>query len=339
MSQVFISYRRTDSQAWADKLYRQLSMRFGKDIVFKDVDSLRPGDWRQSIREQLSSSQIVLVVIGPHWLDAAARRRLNDRNDVLRMEIAKSLSSKKTVIPLLVGNSPMPSSDDLPKSLKSLPRWQAFRLSDKKWFPEVEALIEKLRVIIWPTSDQISLEDATAELRVQQGRYFSLLVGRRAADALELAQNTQAYLDKVLPLYPQDPELKVTRGYLFKNEAMAMIDLHRQKEADLALDKAEAIFRTMIEEHSRDASAWNGLGSVEMVRGNFDKAHRYVDKALLLLPDYSAARADHAQILARVKKSTCRLTRKRPQPGKVAKIAQGRAKGHSGRKAAARIGK
>ena len=142
-----------------------------------------------------------------------------------------------------------------------------------------------------------------------QLRYFELLEGNSAADALELAQKTQAYLDRVLPLYPQDPNLKVTRGYLFKNEAMALLSLGRYDESETALNKGESIFRTILDEQPRDAGARNGLGSVEAVRGNYEKAHEYVDQALRILPDYPAAKQDHEQILRRLGKTSCEVIR------------------------------
>lgn len=40
-----------------------------------------------------------------------------------------------------------------------------------------------------------------------------------------------------LPLYPQDPNLKVTRGYLVKNEAMALARPRRYDESEAALNR------------------------------------------------------------------------------------------------------
>lgn len=199
----------------------------------------------------------------------------------------------------------MPSSDDLPDPLKPLTQRQAVRLREDKWHPDVEALMERLRDIILPTVEDLPLPHANQELYEMQLRYFELLDNESAAEAFDQAQKTQNYLNRVLPLYPQDPDLKVTRGYLFKNEAMALLRLKRHQEAEDALDQGEAIFRTMIDERPRDAGAWNGLGSIETVRGNFEKAHEYIDEALKILPDYPAAKQDHEQILARLGKNTC----------------------------------
>lgn len=307
MSRIFISYRRSDSAEWADRLNRHLAMRFGKDLIFQDVEDIRPGsDWLEAIRKELAACQVFLIVIGPHWLaDSGGHQRLDDPQDVLCMEIREALSGTGTVIPVLVGTAAMPSSGDLPESIKSLAMRQAFCLQDEQWTSEVEALLDQLRDIILPTADQIPVTYANHELYEMQLRYFELLDNNNAAEALELAQKTQAYLNRVLPLYPQDPDLKVTRGYLFKNEAMALLRLKRYQEAENSLNQGESIFRTMIDERPRDAGAWNGLGSIEAVRGNFEKAHEYIDEALKILPDYPGARQDHDQIITHLGIKRC----------------------------------
>lgn len=269
-----------------------------KGLVFQDVDDIGPGlDFLEAIRQELESCRVFLILIGPHWLvDAQGRRRLSDPQDVLRIEVAEGLASEGTVIPVLVGGARMPSADDLPDPLRPLARRQATELRDRRWIPDVEALIERLRELVLPTIEQMPLRYAKQELREMQHRYFELL-DTNTADALEHAQKTQAYLDRVLPLYPQDPELKVTRGYLFKNEAMALLRLGLYDESEVALNDGERTFRIMIEEQPRDAGAWNGLGSVEAVRGYYEEALGYIDRALEIHPDDPAALADREQIL------------------------------------------
>ncbi len=298
MRKVFISYRRADSAQWANKLYGHLSMRFGKDLVFQDVDNIKPGDdFLNTIQQELESSQVFLVIIGPHWLiDAQGHRRLDNAQDVLRMEVTEAVSSKGKVIPVLVGGASMPSLDDLPYPLKPLASREAISLRNEEWVPDIEALIERLREIILPTIDQMPLPYVKNELYQMQLKYFDIL-DHNAAEALQLAQKTQAHLDRVLPLYPQDPYLKMTRGYIFKNEAMALIRLERYDESETALKNGELIFRTMIEEQPHDESAWNGLGSIEAVRGNYEAALGYINHALKINPHYEDAKSDREQIL------------------------------------------
>jgi hypothetical protein len=48
-----------------------LAARFGADRVFKDVDSIQPGDdFDEEIRAAVGSCGVLLAVIGKHWLAA-----------------------------------------------------------------------------------------------------------------------------------------------------------------------------------------------------------------------------------------------------------------------------
>jgi tetratricopeptide (TPR) repeat protein len=302
MSGVFISYRRADSGGWAGRLFDHLSMRFGKDLVFQDFDDIKPGtDFVTVIRTAIAACEVCLVVIGPQWLqDAQGRRRLDNPDDVLRMEIVEALEHDRTVIPVLVGGARMPSSENLPDAMARLSRIHAVDLSDSRWNYDVEHLINRLRELIAPTREQLSLSQAQQELYHMQQRYFEL-PPHRAADALELAQQALDRLDQVLPLYPQDPYLQLIRGFFHKNKAMALRDLKRAHEFEQALDQAERIFRTIGQERPDEAAAWNGLGSVESLRGNLEQALRYIDRALEIDPDYEAALADREEVLRHLK--------------------------------------
>jgi tetratricopeptide (TPR) repeat protein len=319
MDTIFISYRRNDSVKWAKKLYKNISLRYGKDLVFQDVEDIGPGDiWLEKIRKELDACKVILLLIGPHWLiNKDGINRLKDKKDILRLEILEALAGKKVIIPVLVGSAQLPGTHELPESIRPILKRQAVYIRDKSWNQDVSGFLDKLRNLILPSKVILSLSLAQKELGKMQSKYFDL-INTHSADALELAQNTQIYLDKVLPHYPQDSYLKVTRGYLFKNEAMALIQLEREQEAEDALKQGEIIFRTMLSENSRDAGAWNGLGSIEGVRGNFEKAHTYIDKALTIMPDYSEAHYDHAQVIQRLGIKTCDVLKKLKKQGKLA---------------------
>jgi tetratricopeptide (TPR) repeat protein len=308
MSKVFISYRRADSAVWTGKLYRHLSLRYGKDLIFLDVEDIKPGNiWLETILKEIESCQVILVIIGSYWLtDPNGVRRLEDSEDILYKEIQRALLGNGIIIPVLVGSAEFPSSVDLPEPIRPLTERQAFQIREKRWTTDIKALIDKLKDMILPYDGNITLNSAQQEIYEMQEHYFYLLNNKSAADALEQAQKMQTYMDHFLPLFPQDPYLKVTRGYLFKNKAMALLRLfNRDKEADVALIHAESIFHTMLDENSNDAGAWNGLGSVEAVRGNFEASHKYIDKALKLIPDYPEAIFDHREVLKRLGLKRC----------------------------------
>lgn len=68
------------------------------------------------------------MVIGPHWLTASddvGRRRLDDPNDLVRREILGARSRGLHMIPLLVDETQMPRSLQLPEALAFLPRLTA----------------------------------------------------------------------------------------------------------------------------------------------------------------------------------------------------------------------
>ncbi len=144
MGGIFISYRRDDSQAWAGRLYDALRRTFGPTRVFRDIDTLEAGvDYAEAIEQWLAKSEVVLVVIGPRWLPAAdpnGRRRLDDPDDLTRLEVAAALRRGIRVVPVLVGGAAMPSGEDLPEDLRGLARRHAHEISDRRWDYDLEQL-------------------------------------------------------------------------------------------------------------------------------------------------------------------------------------------------------
>lgn len=121
---VFISYRRKDRHYIADSIYYWLEREFGRDNLFKDVDEIPLGrDFRRVLQDAVARCDVLLVVIGPGWLgetDAAGRRRVDDPEDWVRIEIETALTRDIPVIPLLVDGASFPHEKDLPPSLQGL---------------------------------------------------------------------------------------------------------------------------------------------------------------------------------------------------------------------------
>ena len=116
---VFISYRRQESSGWARLLQNQLAARLGDDQVFMDVDTIALGvDFAEVIAQAVSTCQVLLAVIGPRWLTATdqdGRRRLDDPDDIVRLEIQAALDRDIRVIPILVEGAQMPRPQQLPR--------------------------------------------------------------------------------------------------------------------------------------------------------------------------------------------------------------------------------
>ena len=148
---VFISYRREDSGGFAGRIYDRLTSRLGRENVFFDVDTIPPGrDFVDVLSERVGKCDALLAVIGKHWVLSANsenRRRLDDPQDFVRIEIEAALSRNVPVIPVLVDGAAMPHPKDLPDSLMTLIRRQAVEVSHARFESDAERLTEALSQI------------------------------------------------------------------------------------------------------------------------------------------------------------------------------------------------
>jgi hypothetical protein len=144
---IFICYRREDAAANAGRLADALVERYGRDSVFMDVDTIEPGvDFNEAIDRAVGQCDVLIALIGPHWLDSANMRgrRLDDPYDFVRLEIGNALDRNIRVIPALVGGAGMPEPDQLPGDLTNLAKRNAVELSDKRFRSDLLLLLEPL---------------------------------------------------------------------------------------------------------------------------------------------------------------------------------------------------
>lgn len=149
MTGIFINYRRGDARSEAGRLFDWLSQYFGREQVFMDVSgSIEPGlEFDKVIEKAVSSCEVLIVVIGQEWLrrvDEKGKRRLDDPNDFVRMEISAALKRNIRVIPVLVEGADMPEEGDLPEDLKRLCKRQALEISDNRWEFDTQQLVKVL---------------------------------------------------------------------------------------------------------------------------------------------------------------------------------------------------
>jgi len=121
MLKVFISYRREDSIDVSSRIYDWLASRLPEDSVFIDVDSIQAGtDFREALAKTLDQTGVMLAVVGQKWLDVtdkSGRRRLDNPEDFVRIEIETAMQRRIPVVPILVQGAEMPSAHQLPESL------------------------------------------------------------------------------------------------------------------------------------------------------------------------------------------------------------------------------
>lgn len=150
MTRIFISYRRADSITITGRIYDRLVDAFGVENVFKDVDNLPVGvDFRSVINREIGSSDVLLVVIGPNWVNATddyGQRRLDSPTDFVRIEIELALRRKTLlIVPLLVNGAMMPTEDQLPEPIRDLVFRHAATVRDDPDFRrDIAHLIEQI---------------------------------------------------------------------------------------------------------------------------------------------------------------------------------------------------
>lgn len=164
---VFINYRREETAYPAGWLYDRLANRYGGQ-VFKDVDSIQLGDdFVEVITRAVGSCDVLLALIGDQWLaitDARGRRRLDDPDDFVRLEIEAALTRNVRVIPILVEGARLPRADELPPSLAGLVRRQALELSPARFDFDISRLLKVLdRTLVEIRTEHDSAAAVTAQ--------------------------------------------------------------------------------------------------------------------------------------------------------------------------------
>lgn len=242
---VFMSYRRADSQPVVGRIHDWLAREFGRGVVFRDVDDMPYGNFRQFVVKKMEMCLVALIVIGPGWLNARqpdGSRRLDDPEDLLRIEIETALSRLDkglTVIPLLVMGAKAPTKDELPLSLQALADQNAASIGDDPHFHhDMDKLADWLRHAgakseeeiaeqrpaagaagIWESlKDSDDIADLERFARNYQGRDEAFEALRRidklkkeAATWAAVNWKDLASIDEFMRLFPTHPHIDIAR--------------------------------------------------------------------------------------------------------------------------------
>ena len=130
MPRITISYRRDDSGVITGRIFDRLVGHYGRDAVFRDIDNIPLGvDFRKHIEHVFDSTDIVLAIVGPHWIGPSpAENRLGNEADPVRVEIEGALHKNATLIPVLVLGARMPTAGELPETLRDFAYRNAVQL-------------------------------------------------------------------------------------------------------------------------------------------------------------------------------------------------------------------
>ncbi len=122
-----------------------------------------------------------------------------------------------------------------------------------------------------------------------QSRFFQALEQGRDADATLALQRATDRVDSAIRQFPNDLMLKNLKGYNHKNHAISYRQHDQIDKSDAELQLAQQSFSDVLKVTPHDPSALNGMGSVSIMRQDFDQAERYIQQAIQIKPDYPAA--------------------------------------------------
>ena len=151
MTRIFISYRRGDTASAAMWLHQGLTRWLPDAHVLVDVASLVPAaDWMRQVVETVRLSDWVVVLIGHDWLERGleGKLRLEDRSDVVRLEVATAIAQGIPILPVTVDDAPLPPSNLLPLDVARLVRFQRETLSsagDEADIRRIATLVKEVR--------------------------------------------------------------------------------------------------------------------------------------------------------------------------------------------------
>jgi hypothetical protein len=161
MATIFLSYRRTDGPQ-ACRIYDWLTARFGNDAVFMDVTAIPFAvSFSDFIREAIEESRVLITLIGADW-----HKRIAEPNDSVCMEIETALVNGIPVLPVLIGNTPMPDRDTLPDAIADIAAQNAVTVCVLHNFhSHMQSLLPKIESILGAMSAE---SEVTANPQIVQ---------------------------------------------------------------------------------------------------------------------------------------------------------------------------
>lgn len=117
------------------------------------------------IKQAIANSRVLIALIGGHWLT-----KIHDADDPVRMEIETALANHVPVLPVLIGNTPMPNVEDLPPSISTISILNAttvgvlhdFNTHMQTLLPKLESILGALAATSVMRADSRLIERACA---------------------------------------------------------------------------------------------------------------------------------------------------------------------------------
>jgi hypothetical protein len=298
---IFVSYRRQEESHLVGRLYdNYLVDHFGEDRVFVDVDTIKPGmNFAAEIIRAVTACQVLLVIIGPAWLTAAdkrGRRRLDDPDDFVRLEIGTGLATHGvSVIPVLADGAAMPSQHDLPGDLASLAPLQALTIRYESFHNDAGRLIKAIERVLETLRGPGRNETAPVAQLLANAEHAADSITDASSKAQALSGIAQALVainpDRAARLFDDIESIANSTGPYYKAQVLSRL---AQALAATDPDRAEYITNSIAEEYLK-AQPLSGIAQA-LAATDPDRAER-ITNSIAHAPLKAQALSDIAQVL------------------------------------------
>jgi formylglycine-generating enzyme required for sulfatase activity len=157
---IFISYRRGDSEGFAILLFDRLQDHYSDIRVFMDVsDFFAGGDYKGVVDTTIDSCKVMILIIGPEWelaMDEMGRSRLDDPHDFVRVELQAAIDRGVFIAPILVNREKMPKQDNLPFDLRELLKFDPIVIRTRQFDEYYSSLLKKLDSFLGKADNRLS---------------------------------------------------------------------------------------------------------------------------------------------------------------------------------------
>jgi hypothetical protein len=141
---IFLSFRDDDARRHAVRLYKALSGRLSCELIFDFL--FDPVAWVGELIDTVRRSAVVLVLIGPKWLDILSERRARGESfsDAVHVELLAAFQHKVPLLVVLVEDTSAPTPASLPPELLPLIAAPSVRVRSSCWQPDLDAIVEAI---------------------------------------------------------------------------------------------------------------------------------------------------------------------------------------------------
>lgn len=254
---IFINYRHVDHPDFVERLRDWFALRYGRDSVFMDFDTIPPFTrFADHIRKRVTECDVLVAIIGPHWLDLLTER-INQEDDYVRLEIAQALQEGKLIAPICIKGARVPRLHELPPDLRPMLDYNVAHLNAGRAFLDsidgiLDALeqqmadLDGLRLITQDMQSAQSSEESGFNIRLAIESFDAAADQHEWQTALDWLERIRAsgYMPRYYPIDDYEHEIRA---------AMAQEELEREYDViRLMADRA----RKKRDGHSR---IWKAL--------------------------------------------------------------------------------